>query len=63
MGADDARGYPILHTTAVRTWPRAAMVVIVVRQTDEIQMSAQNPKIDKRTKKNDTSDASKNKLT
>ena len=42
MGADDAHGYPILHTTAVRTWHRAAMVVTVVRQTDQIQMSAQH---------------------
>ena len=51
MGADDAHGYPVLHTTAVRTWHRAAMVVIVVRQTDQIQMSVQNAKTDKRSQK------------
>ena len=38
MGADDAHGYPVFHITAVRIWHRAAMVVIVVRQTDQIQM-------------------------
>ena len=51
MDADDAHGYPVLHITAVRTWHRAAMVVIVVRQTGQIQMSVQNAKIDKRSKK------------
>ena len=40
MEADDAHGYPALHTTAVRTWHRAAMAVIVVGHTDQIQMSA-----------------------
>ena len=40
MGADDAHGYRVLHITAIRTWHRAAMVLLVVRQTDQIQMSA-----------------------
>ena len=44
MGADDAHSDPALHITAIRTWHQAAMVVIVVRQTDQIQMSAQNVK-------------------
>ena len=51
MGANDANGDPALHITAIRTWHRAAMVIIVVRQTDQIHMSAQNAKIDKRSKK------------
>ena len=62
MGADDAHSDPILHTTAVRTWHQAAVVVIVVPQTDQIAMSAHSAKTDKQSK-NDTSDPSKNKLT
>ena len=51
MGADDAHGYPVLHTTAIRTWHRATMVVIAVHHTGQIQMSVQNAKTDKRSKK------------
>ena len=40
MGADDAHGAPALHITAVRTWHRAAMVLLVVYQTNQIQLSA-----------------------
>ena len=36
MRADDAHGYLVLHITAVCTWHRAAMVVIVFRVTDKI---------------------------
>ena len=36
MRADDAHGYLVLHITAVCTWHRAAMVVIVVRLTHKI---------------------------
>ena len=36
MDADDAHGYPVLHITAVCTWHRAVMVVIVFRVTDKI---------------------------
>ena len=40
MGADDAHGAPALHITAIRTWHRAAMVLLVVHQTNQIQLSA-----------------------
>ena len=40
MGADDAHGAPALHITAIRTWHRAAMVLLVVYQTNQIQLSA-----------------------
>ena len=43
MRADDAHGYLVLHITAVRTWHQAAMEVIVVRQTDQIQMPVHTP--------------------
>ena len=55
MGANDANGDPALHITAIRTWHQAAMVVIVVPQTDQIAMSAHSAKTDKLSK-NDTSD-------
>ena len=51
MGADDAHGAPALHITAIRTWHQAAMVVIVVPQTDQIAISPHGAKTDKRSKK------------
>ena len=50
MGANDAHGDPALHITAIRTWHQAAMVIIVVPQTDQIAMSAHSAKTDKREK-------------
>ena len=50
MGADDVHSDPALHITAIRTWHQAAMVVIVVPQTDQIAMSAHSAKTDKREK-------------
>ena len=51
MGADDAHSDPTLHITAIRTWHQAAMVIIVVPQTDQIAISAHSAKTDTRAKK------------
>ena len=40
MGADDVHSDPALHITAIRTWHQAAMVLLVVYQTHQIQLSA-----------------------